>query len=116
MENRSREVGGQSTSELFHFAKVRQACQSNDPSAALTSLIAWIGASHREWATNSVGQFAREIGDSELVEQIKDLRQARLSDSNEWSGDGLLVGLIHARDKMLSVRAEQRPHDSENEI
>lgn len=115
MENRSRALGGQSTNESFHFARIRQACQNDDPSGALTNLIAWIGAFHHARSTSSIEQFAREMGDPELTAHIRDVREARLSNAKKWSGGALLKCLVRERDKMLNVTAKQRPQDSEKE-
>ena len=107
MENRNRPAPDLSASESFQFAMIRQACQNNDPHAALTNLIIWIGISRRAHRARSIEQFTREIGEHPLAEQIKVLRAARLADSSHWSGEALLDALIHSRGKLLANQPRQ---------
>ena len=108
MENRSRPAHEIATTESRHFAMIRQACHDNDPEAALTSLLIWIGISHHAQGTSSSEQFARDFGGHSLAEQIKVLRAARISGSAKWSGAALLGVLVETRGKLLS-RSPNRP-------
>lgn len=107
MENRNRPAPDLSASESFHFAMIRQACQNNDPHAALTNLVIWIGISRHAHETRSIEQFTREMGEHPLAEHIKVLHAARLADSTKWSGAALLDALIQSRGKLLSRLANQ---------
>ena len=104
MENRSRPTHDLSASESFQFAMIRQACQSNDPDSALTNLVIWFGMCHQVHAASSIERFTRNSVDRQLAEQIKVLREARISGSRDWSGGELLGAVIQARDKLI-----QRP-------
>jgi hypothetical protein len=108
MENRSRPAHEMSTTESYHFAMIREACHNNDPKAALTSLLIWIGISHHAQGTSSIEQFAQDFGEHPLAEQIKALRTARMSGSANWSGATLLGVLLETRGRLLS-RNTNRP-------
>ena len=75
--------------ESAYFARFHQACRSSDPKAALDSLLVWLGY----WCTRkqflTVKDFAEQLGNDELGEELKALQEAVASRPDKWSGHEL---------------------------
>jgi hypothetical protein len=82
--------GDDTPSELIQFARLREACQANDPQAALTSLVLWLGIFCQVEGSADVTTLASELGEDHLAEQIIELRVAAGSPTASWSGTELL--------------------------
>ena len=56
--------------EWVYFERFRKACRSSEPKAALDSLIAWLGSCPTQSQSVTVEDFAEQLYDDELAEQL----------------------------------------------
>ena len=108
MKNRKRPAGDQTEIESICFERTRQACQENDPDQAITNLLVWIGVICQTSQNGSINPFIGDVGEGRLIEEIKLLREARLSKSPHWSGARLFDALSGARDRLLRRKSPGR--------
>ena len=101
MENRIRPDRAVSGDEAFHFTMMLDACGMDDPHSALTNLIVWLGIWRQMHGSSSSDRFASKVGGHPLAEEIKVLREARVSDLKDWSGATLKVAVINTRCRLL---------------
>ncbi len=85
------------------FNRIRDACCSNDPKAALNSLVAWLGRCCAGSEPSSVKEFAAGLGDDDLAEQLASLQEAVASRSTDWSGAELYSAVDRARRKLQTT-------------
>lgn len=88
-------------SEKAYFRRFQQACHTNDPQAALRTLLAWLDRQSEFRGVTTLENFAGQVGDTELGRLINDLH-ARLfgKDVNmslSWSGEPLARAVERAR-------------------
>lgn len=101
MENRIRPIRDVLGDETLHFTLMLDACGKNDPHSALTNLIVWLGIWRQMHASSSNDRFASKVGRHQLAEEIKVLREARISNSKDWSGATLKVAIVNTRCRLL---------------
>lgn len=88
-------------SEKVYFRRFQQACHTNDPRAALRTLLAWLDRQSEFHGATTLEEFAGQVGDTELSLLISDLH-ARLfgkdvNVSRSWSGESLSRAVARAR-------------------
>ena len=87
------------------FNRIRDACCSNDPKAALNSLTAWLGSCCQGSKSSSIKEFAARLGDDDLAEQLAGLQEAVVSGSTDWSGTDLYRTVDRVRRKLRPEEA-----------
>lgn len=90
-------------SEKTYFKHFQQACLTNDPQAALRTLLAWLDRQSEFRGVTTLEEFTGQVGDTELSRSINDLH-ARLfgkdvNVSQSWSGESLDRAVARARRK-----------------
>lgn len=109
MENRIRPDRAVSGDEAFHFTMMLDACGKDDPHSALTNLVVWLGIWRQIHGSSSSDRFASKVGGHQLAEEIRVLREARVSGLTDWSGATLRVAVINARCRLqLGVKPPSR--------
>ncbi len=101
MENRIRPDRDVSENETYHFTMMLDACGKNDPHSALKNFVIWLGIWRQIHGSSSSDRFASEAGGHPLAEEIKVLREARVSDSKDWLGATLKIAVINTRCRLL---------------
>ncbi len=87
--------------ESAYFTRFRKACHSRDPKAALDSLTVWLGSCCTQSQFVTVKDFADQLCDDELTENVAALQEAVALHSTEWSGNQLYRAVARARRKLL---------------
>ncbi len=87
--------------ESVFFTRFHKACRSSDPKAALDSLTAWLGCRYAKSQFVTVKDFADQLCDDELTENVAALQEAVALHSTEWSGNQLYRAVARARRKLL---------------
>ena len=85
----------------FYFSQLHDACLTNDPLAALESLVLWLGVWCTGPSSNSVKHLAGKLGDDQLAKQILALRELTSSESSDWVGTDLFQAVDRARRRLL---------------
>lgn len=75
--------------ERVLFARLREACHSGDPRAALSSLTLWLGCCFEESEFPSIEEFADQFHDDDLQAQLESLRGAVEELQPDWRGHEL---------------------------
>jgi len=90
-------------SEKVYFRRFQQACHTNDPQAALRTLLAWLDRQSEFHGATTLEEFAGQVGDTELSQLISDLHTRLFGKdvnvSRPWSGESLARAVARARRK-----------------